>query len=395
MINQKKENGTYITGVIEKNEEEKKLNFSPKNSPCKSSKKFSHTIEHSEPKRNKKIISIVFPIVRPHPKEKFPDLISSSQKYIKQKQENNIINGEIIKSQKNISEEISKLRNKQKNLFFENTINKNTFDSESKNNSSLNKNYCITSLNNQNKLYINQIECNLDFDTSLQKENIKQNNKYKNMFYNSLSSNTQRNKTNLLNKENGVPKINKFLKKELILEEKIRLVPYFMKRFSPILLRKNNMKFKKEINNNNRNNNNDKYKIRNAIFKNQTIPYVERIDVRKKSLIFPPIALGSQYNLPDKSDDYIKREKFYNEIKRIEEERKKRKSQNKTYTKKEMLELIKHKKLINCKYLIYKTRTNISETKNKINKFYNKLKTSLNQFDDWNSPENNDNLYDN
>ena len=396
MINLKKENKTYITGVLEKNEDEKSEYYIPNYLSCKSAKKISQTIEHSEPKRNKKIISIVFPIINPRSKKNFQNLISSSHKYLKSNQENNNSIGEISKSYKNISIELSKLRNKRKNTYFEDNNKKiNSIDNDSKNNS-LSKNYCITSINEPNKLYINQVECNLNLDSSYKKENIKQINKYNNLLYNSLTSKTQRIKQRIFNKEHGESEVNKKKKKEPIIEEKRRLVPYFMKRFSPRLLRKKNTKIKREINNstNKRNVGGDEYKIRNAIFKNQTIPYVEKIDVRKKSLKFPPIRLGSQFNLPEKSEDSIKREMFYNEIKRIENERKKRKSENKNYTKKEMLQLIKKKKLINCKYLINKTRINISETKNKIDKFYNKLKTSLNQFDDWNSPENLDNLYD-
>ena len=396
MINLKKENKTYITGVLEKNEDEKSEYYIPNYLSCKSAKKISQTIEHSEPKRNKKIISIVFPIINPRSKKNFQNLISSSHKYLKSNQENNNSIGEISKSYKNISIELSKLRNKRKNTYFEDNNKKiNSIDNDSKNNS-LSKNYCITSINEPNKLYINQVECNLNLDSSYKKENIKQINKYNNLLYNSLTSKTQRIKQRIFNKEHGESEVNNYMKKEPIIEDKRRLVPYFMKRFSPRLLRKKNTKIKREINNstNKRNVVGDEYKIRNAIFKNQTIPYVEKIDVRKKSLKFPPIRLGSQFNLPEKSEDSIKREMFYNEIKRIENERKKRKSENKNYTKKEMLQLIKKKKLINCKYLINKTRINISETKNKIDKFYNKLKTSLNQFDDWNSPENLDNLYD-
>jgi hypothetical protein len=69
MINLKKENKTYITGVLEKNEDEKSEYYIPNYLSCKSAKKISQTIEHSEPKRNKKIISIVFPIINPRSKK--------------------------------------------------------------------------------------------------------------------------------------------------------------------------------------------------------------------------------------------------------------------------------------------------------------------------------------
>ena len=395
MINLKKENKTYISGEVEKNEDEKSMYYIQNNLSFKSDKKILQTIEHSEPKRSKKIISLIFPIIKPHSKKNFQNLVSSSHKYLNSNQENNNNIGEIFKSHKNISIELSKLRNKQKNIYFKNTNKINSVDNDSKNNS-INKNYCVTSIDETNKLYINQVECNLNLDNSFKKENNKQNNKYNNLIYNSVSSKTHRIKQKIFNKENRESEVNNLVKKEHDMEAKRRLVPYFMERFSPRLLRKNNTKTKNEINNNinRRNNNNEESKIINTIFNNQTIPYLEKIDVRKKSLKFPPISLGSQYNLPERSEDSIKREKFYNEIKRIENERKKGKSENKNYTKKEILELLKNKNLINYNYLINKTRINIFETRNKIDIFYNKLKSSLNQFDNWNSPENIDNLYD-
>ena len=395
MINLKKENKTYISGEVEKNEDEKSMYYIQNNLSFKSDKKILQTIEHSEPKRSKKIISLIFPIIKPHSKKNFQNLVSSSHKYLNSNQENNNNIGEIFKSHKNISIELSKLRNRQKNIYFKNTKKINSVDNDSKNNS-INKNYCVTSIDEANKLYINQVECNLNLDNSFKKENNKQNNKYNNLIYNSVSSKTHRIKQKIFNKENRESEVNNLVKKEHDMEAKRRLVPYFMERFSPRLLRKNNTKTKNEINNNinRRNNNNEESKIINTIFNNQTIPYLEKIDVRKKSLKFPPISLGSQYNLPERSEDSIKREKFYNEIKRIENERKKGKSENKNYTKKEILELLKNKNLINYNYLINKTRINISETRNKIDIFYNKLKSSLNQFDNWNSPENIDNLYD-
>ena len=171
-----------------------------------------------------------------------------------------------------------------------------------------------------------------------------------------------------------------------------------MERYSPRLLRKRNTKknFLKYNNyNGNINNTNDEYKIKNGIFKNQTIPYLDKIDVRKNSSNLPPIILGSLYNLPNKSEESIKKEKFYIEVEKLERENRKGKSKpNKKITKKEMLKIIKNKKLIKCKNLIYKTKNNITETKDKIEKYYNKLKISLNQFDNWNNPENVDNLYD-
>ena len=78
---------------------------------------------------------------------------------------------------------------------------------------------------------------------------------------------------------------------------------------------------------------------------------------------------------------------------RFERERNKVKNLKKKMTKKEMLFIIQKQKLMNCRYHIFRTKKNIYDTRIKMNKYFNRLKTSLNEFDDWNSPENIDNLY--
>ena len=55
--------------------------------------------------------------------------------------------------------------------------------------------------------------------------------------------------------------------------------------------------------------------------------------------------------------------------------------------------MLRNKRLLNCKKLIHKTKRNISFTKKKINTVYNRLRNSLNKYDNWNSPENADNLF--
>lgn len=394
MINQSKENETYITGVEEKNEEEKSIQYSTKNSPNKYIKRNYKPIEHSDSKKNENIISIVFPSIKPHNTNKISNLLISSEKYIKIKQD--VDEEKNSKSQKNISVAISNMRNKAKNLYYDNSTykNSNSIQNDSKNNISMNNDYYMTSVKETKKPYISQIECSLNIENN---NNKKLYNRY-NILFNSPSSKTQILKQKLFNKEQGANLLNKFLKKELKMEEKNGLFPIFLERYSPRLLRKRNTKknFLKYNNyNGNINNTNDEYKIKNGIFKNQTIPYLDKIDVRKNSSNLPPIILGSLYNLPNKSEESIKKEKFYIEVEKLERENRKGKSKpNKKITKKEMLKIIKNKKLIKCKNLIYKTKNNITETKDKIEKYYNKLKISLNQFDNWNNPENVDNLYD-
>ena len=395
MINQSKENETYITGVEEKNEEEKSIQYSTKNSPNKYIKRNYKPIEHSDSKKNENIISIVFPSIKPHNTNKISNLLISSEKYIKIKQD--MDEEKNSKSQKNISVAISNMRNKAKNLYYDNSTykNSNSIQNDSKNNISMNNDYCMTSVKETKKPYISQIECSLNIENN--NNNKKLYNRY-NILFNSPSSKTQILKQKLFNKEQGANLLNKFLKKELKMEEKNGLFPIFLERYSPRLLRKRNTKknvLKYNNYNGNINNTNDEYKIKNGIFKNQTIPYLDKIDVRKNSSNLPPIILGSLYNLPNKSEESIKKEKFYIEVEKLERENRKGKSKpNKKITKKEMLKIIKNKKLIKCKNLIYKTKNNITETKDKIEKYYNKLKISLNQFDNWNNPENVDNLYD-
>lgn len=395
MINRTKENETSITGINEKEEEEKSIRYSSNNSPYKYIKRNYKSLEHSDPKKDQKIISIVFPTIKSHNSNRISNLLISSQKYIKIKQEINDEN--TYKSQKNISVAISNLRNNIKNLYYDNNTYKNTnsIQNESINNISTNNDYCLTSVKEPKKPYINQIECILNLERD---NNKKKYNKF-NKLFNSPSSKTQIIKQKLFNKEHGKHIFNKFLKQELKMEDKSRLFPLFLERYSPRLLRKRNTKINNlKPNNygNNRNNDiDDEYKIKNAIFKNQTIPYLEKIDARKQATNLPPIILGSQYNLPNKSEENIKKEKFYGEIEKMERENRKAKGKsNKKMTKKELLKLIKNKKLIKCKNLIHKTKNNITDTKDSINRFFNKLKTSLNQFDDWNNPENADNLYD-
>ena len=386
MINQKKDNETYITGVYKKREEEKSAKKKFKYIRIKRN---SEKIQHSEKKRGRNIISIVFPIIRPRYSNKKSESLSSSPRYLKNKKEIN--NDECnYKTQKNNSMENSKSRNKSYNFDNSNNNSNNSFDNDSKNNSTINNNYCITSLNNQKKLIINKIECNLYLDNNNNNINNKSPNRYNTLLCKSHISKANILRQKLFNKENGESNYKLFLKRELKMEEKLKLFPYFLKRYSPRLLRRKNNENKNKIYDKK-----DEYTIRTVIFNNQTIPYVDKIDVRKKKTIFPPIIIGSRYHLPDKSEDSIKFEKLNNEIEKFEKSVKKGKSIiNKKINKNDILKVMKKRKLIKCKNLINKTKKEISDTKNKINNVYNKLKISLNKFDDWNAPENRDNLYD-
>ena len=392
MNNQKLENLSYITEVKSKNTDIKNIEYTPKKSPDKKKVNMnSQTIQYSEPRRTKNIISIVFPVIKPQPRSRIMDLFSYSQKYLNSKEEANK-NEQTYNKIKNISVSIPKL-NKQLVNFNSAKNNRiiDSSDNDSKNNSINNShsnskvsNYYTTSNNKQDLANINQVECNLNLSNLKNKSN---NNRFNN------STKIQILKQKIFNQEQGAFSFAEFLKKELKMEEKIKLYPSFLQRYSPRLLRRKNNKIL-NYRNNNTIINTDDYKIRTSNFKNQTIPYLDKIDVRKISSILPPIVLGSKYNLPEKTEEDIKKENFYKEIARIERERKKGKTEDKKISKKDMLKILQKRKLINCKEHIYRTRKNKHDTKIKIDIFYNKLKKSLNQFDDWNDPENVDNLYD-
>ena len=396
MNNQKLENLAYITEVKGKNTDVKSIEYTPKKSPDKKKVNMnSQTIQYSEPRRTKNIISIVFPVIKPQPRRRILDLFSYSQKYLNTTEETNK-NEQAYNKLKNISVSIPKLNNQFVNYnsaknhriidSSDNDSKNNSINNSHSNNYSKVNNYYTTSNKKQDLASINKVECNLNLSNL--------NNKSNNNRFNNSSTKIQILKQKIFNQEQGAFSFAQFLKKELKMEEKIKLYPTFLQRYSPRLLRRKNNKIFNYRNNNNTIINNDEYKIRTSNFKNQTIPYLDKIDVRKISSILPPIVLGSKYNLPEKTEEDIRRENFYKEIARIERERKKVKTKDKKITKKDMLKILQKRKLINCKQHIYRTRKNKHDTKIKIDIFYNKLKKSLNQFDDWNDPENVDNLYD-
>lgn len=411
MINNQKADATYITGVTDKNEDEVKKEYSPKISPIRNNKKNSKTIEKSVGKKNKNIVSIVFPIIKPNHKNSNRNVFPTIQRYRETDKENNK-DENIYKSKKSMSVGITKLRNRAKKYYYYNNNNDNSqsnnsnyssksLDNESKSNSinnSLLNNIRVDSAKEKNESNIKPIEYNINYENQ-NNSKIKNSKSKSPKRFNHLLHNDSLPKSQILNqkflfKEKPIPpKIEMFFKKELEMEKSSKLNADSLEKYSPRLFHK-----KATLNNEYNNNwaeNNDEYKIHTVSFKNQVIPYVEKIDVRKLTLNLPPIIIGSKFNLHERTEENIKKELFLCEIERIENERKKKKINSKELTKKEMLKMIKNKKLNRCNYLIHKTTQSIHNTKNKIYRVYNKLKKSLNQFDDWNDPKNVDNLYDN
>ena len=383
MNNQRIENLEYITGLEEENKEGKCKQYSSRNSP-KNNNGNSKTIDYSDSKKNKKVISIVFPTIQTDTKMKNSKLFSSSQKYMKlNKNENK--NEQIYKSHKNMLIPNSKFKYYSKINTFDkkNNINNNNNENDSKDNNI--NHYCMTCDEKKNMPNINKIECSLNFDNSKNNNKLNNNNIYKNYNTPSSASKNQISKQKLYNQLHSSFVFDKFLKKELKMEERIKLFPYFLERLSPRLLHKKNTNKK---NNDNTNDKNSEYRYSTIIYNNKVIPYIEALDVKKLSNILPPIIIGSRFNVQEKSSDITEKEKYYNEIGKLGKERKKGISENKKISKKGILQMMKAKKLLKYKFLINKTQKTISSTKGKINKDYNKLKISLNQFDDWNYGEN-------
>jgi len=398
MENSKKDNITYLTGVTSKNKNEtSKEQIFQINSPIKKIRENSRTIDHFDPKSAKKIISIKFPMINPLSRKNNLEYMSPEQKKSKMNQEVNKSDLIYKPRKNNISITISKLKNSSRRLYYNNDKNNNSIDNDSKSSSiyinsmSISNNYCITSVKEKSKTNLKQKK--LEDRNYFIRNNSKK--KYNNLLYNKSSSKTKLLKKKLIDKEN-TPEYNmeKFLKKELELEKrKDKLHPSLIEKLSSRLF------FEKKINDNNNDKcaeNDEEYKIRTVIFNNQTIPYVEKIDMREMTLNLPKIVIGSKYGLKDESIENSKKDMLEKVIEKKENEKKKGKSfrNQQKLTKKEIFESMKSKKLINCHRLIEKTTKNIHKTKNKIFTVYNNLKISLNEYDDWNSPKNVDNLYD-
>ena len=414
------ENLAYITEIKSKKNEVKKIENTPKKQiKKKNTSTKCQTIQLSEPRKNKNIISIVFPTIKPRFKRKNINLFTS-HKYMNIKEETNKEDQFFNKIKRKMSKIYSKNISKPYKYYSEKKIRNNDINNNYKNRSFINqRNYCLTSINEE---YISEPEQNrVGYNLSLSNSKIKLNNKINNRFnikFNDKNNNKFNNKFNkrfnnnsskiniirkrILNREQGLYSNDKFLQKELLLEQRIKLFPTFLQRYSPRLLRRKNnynSNNKYNFNNNNRNkintikNNKNPYEIRTTHFNNQTIPYLERIDVRDMSTFLPPIVLGSKYNLPEKTEDDIKRENYYKEMEKFERERNKNKNKKMKMTKKEILLLMQKQKLMKCGYRIFTTKKDIYNASIKMNRYFNKLKTSLNEFDDWNSPENIDNLY--
>ena len=384
MSNQKMDGTTYITGVEknDENEEIQKYNSS-KDSPSASDKKNSKTIEHSD----NKIISIVFPIVKSNYRNyrnNLPNLFNNYPNKIKSEiSKNNHIN----KSYKNISVAISQMRNRRKELYHNYYINEsleNESKNESMNNKSNNGGYIINNSMDKDKHESSNQKISNNINLKNKDYNkIKMNKRFKNLFKNDSSLNSKLLKEKLFGKEKPVLSM---------VENKPKFRPSLIEKYSKRLF------YNKTLDNNNNENieinrngaGDDEYKIHTMTFHNKKINYVTKIDNRNADLCLPPIVIGSKFNSQNRSIERI------NNKANLEENDKLEKNKNvQRLTKKEILKMIKGRRLIKCNRQIVKATRNINKTSDKIRNIFNRLRISLNEYDDWNDPKNVDNLYDN
>ena len=416
MEKQKYEKGTYITlfNSYSKNESinnkfrnQKNQNTSPNR------KNIFKTIESYSLLHNKKLRQIKFPSIKFSNKNIISSLFDSEHKSLKKISKKNLLDIS-NKNNPNIDYMISKIKKRKnkmnkKNKYLQININSHSFDKinrknkSNKSNSSsaikrkneINKLHVVKSATTIKKLYIN----NLEFNIRKQKSNIRnispKNNSYK--LENSFSAKSQHIYSPKGYHKRVLSNLESFRKKEKQLERsKKQLYVYSLKQFSPRLLRQNdkNENMKNNINNdNNINRRNERTKLQTFIFKNKAIPYADKIDLKQIKTYLPPIKLGCRYSIQEKSSEVIKREEFNEAINKIINENKKKHKNKINLTKKDILIKIRNRNLKFCDFRVHKTEEDVSNTKNKIIKNYNNLKLSLNQFDNWNSPENSDNLF--
>lgn len=409
MFSLKNDNLTYITSFVSEVQKANEKNDSnnPTQSPSTKRIKNYKSIETSPIISDKKLSSLKFPLITPIQKNKISILFDANHKSLNKLPKENLLNisdkrnkkmDMIISQITNRNNQIKK-RNKCIQIEFNsnsinrlfkkekfNSINTSSIKEEKKHIPSFHNAKSAKSIR---QLFINNIEFNFNQKKANEKKSLHN-------LINTSSSRSQKIKSNYINKKRVLSIIDNFKKKEKLLEDsKKQLFTYSLKQFSPRLLRKKGKSDEmKKDDINSRNNKEGRYKIKTMLFKNKIIPYVDKIDIRKIQAYLPPIILGSRYIIPKKTEEIIKREEFNDAVNQFIKDSKKIKQKiNLNLTKKEILNKIRQRNIQFCNKRIYKTKEDVFLTKNKIIKDYDTLKLSLNQFDNWNSPENIDNLF--
>ena len=410
MFKTKNDNLTYITsfGSEAKKTDDKNTSHNHNNKSI-SKKRFEifKTIEISTFIHKKKLPKIKYPLLNQNKKNKISTLFDKNHKSLNKIAKKNLLNVS-DKTSKKLDLMISKInylndRNISRNKYLQIHFNSDVIDKMIQRDKFININtspikkeknrfallHNVRSAKNIKTLFINNIEFNLNKENRIKSRSI-------HILGNSSSSRSQKIKSNFVNKKKVLSIIDNFKKKEKQLEEsKKQLYTYSLNQFSARLLRKKGKKenTKRKIVNPS-NNGEEEYKIQTMIFKNKKIPYIDKIDIRKISTNLPPIVIGSRYFIPEKSEEVIKREEFNEAINQIIEKSKKIKQRIKiNLTKKEILNKVRQRNIQLCNKRIHKTEEDVHYAKNKIIKDCDSLKLSLNQFDNWNSPENIDNLF--
>ena len=385
---------------------QKKLNSPKKNNIFK-------TIQNSPFMHNKKLKSLIFPSIKRYPKNIISILFDLGQRRMNKISKKNLFQFSNNNNNNKIDRIISKNKirrnnnNKNNNYlqikFYSNSnyekIQKQRYNTlnnsyTKKKNNEIKKLHNVNSARSLKKLYINNIE----FNQVIQKS--RSNNIIRKKSIINLD-NSHSNKSQIIHysprsNKRMLSNIDSFLKKEKLLEgSKKQLYTYSLKQFSPRLLKR---KYKDENNKKDiniyRNNRVEKGKFKTIIFKNKEIPYTDKIDLTKISTYLPPIILGSRYSIPGKSVEEVKKQEFNEALNKMIKEQNKIKYKDKlNLTKKEILKKMRNRNLKFCNNRIYKTKQDVYSTKNSIINIYNIFKLGLDEFDNWNSPENVDNLF--
>ena len=402
--------GTYITSFNSNSKKEniKSTLFNRNNQNSLSKKNIFNTIESNSILNNKKLKQIIFPLIKSTSKNIYSIISEKNNKSTNKIQKKNLLDNSSKNNRNSNNNMKSKNRNNKKNKYLPKYFNSHSFDKIirkqksnktnksflSKNNNEINRLHGAKSATTIKKYHINNLVFNKKKRKIFERNISPKKSGY--ILVNSSSAKSQHIYSPNEFQKRLLSNFESFHKKEKQLEKsKKQLYVYSLKQFSSKLLRKNdkNENMKNSIDEN-KNKRNDRTKLKTFLFKNKEIPYTDKIDFKKVNTYLPPIKLGCRYSVIEKSLEAIKRQELNEAIKKIINEKETMKQKNKiNLTKKEILYKIRNRNLKFCDLRIHKTEENVFNAKNQIIKNYNNLKLSLNEFDNWNSPENFDNLF--
>ena len=106
--------------------------------------------------------------------------------------------------------------------------------------------------------------------------------------------------------------------------------------------------------------------------------------------------IGDKFSPEEKIKNLNERNEYYSKVKTLYEDKKDSKIKKKLSPFRNCHEILEHYKknrVTNCKKLVEQTLLDVKREKNSINEFFDKYKKVFDEYDDWNDPKNNDNLY--